>query len=122
MHRVEKLADRSDGFKPQGAPVYHSLIPLAEIIAETLKLGINTKAVETEYLKLLSTLGNELRILMESSLSDIEKAGSANLSEAISKMRSGKVHISPGFDGEYGKTKIFEDIERKEITGQGILF
>jgi uncharacterized protein (TIGR00375 family) len=122
MHRVEKLADRSDGFKPQGAPVYHSLIPLAEIIAETLKLGINTKAVETEYLKLLSTLGNELRILMESSLSDIEKAGSANLSEAISKMRSGKVHISPGFDGEYGKTKILEDIERKEITGQGILF
>lgn len=122
MHRVEKLADRADGFKPEGAPLYHSLIPLAEIISETLKIGINTKAVEKEYFKLLSTLGNEFRILIESPLSDIEKSGSATLSEAISRMRSGKVHISPGFDGEYGKIKIFEDVERKEITGQGTLF
>jgi PHP family Zn ribbon phosphoesterase len=122
MHRVEKLADRADGFKPKDAPLYHSLIPLAEIIAETLKVGVNTKSVETEYLKLLQSLGNEFKILMESSLFDIEKTGSAALSEAISKMRSGKVHISPGFDGEYGKIKIFEDVERKEITGQGMLF
>ncbi|MFH0932692.1 MAG: endonuclease Q family protein [Nitrospirota bacterium] len=122
MHRVEKLADRADGFKPKDAPLYHSLIPLSEIIAENLKVGINTKAVEKEYLKLLSTLGNESRILMESPLSDIEKAGSPALSEAISKMRTGKVHISPGFDGEYGKIKILEDVKRKEITGQGMLF
>jgi len=122
MHRVEKLADRIDGFKLEGAPKYYSLIPLPEIIANTLKVGVNTKTVETEYLKLLSSLGNEFRILMESSLSDIEKAGSSSLSEAISRMRSGKVHISPGFDGEYGKIKIFEDVERKEITEQGTLF
>jgi uncharacterized protein (TIGR00375 family) len=122
MHRVEKLADRADGFKPEGAPQYYSLIPLTEIIAETLKVGTNTKTVETEYLKLLSTLGNEFKILMESSLSDIERAGSTSLSEAISRMRSGRVNISPGFDGEYGKIKIFEEVERKEITGQGMLF
>jgi uncharacterized protein (TIGR00375 family) len=122
MHRVEKLADRTDDFKLEGAPKYYSLIPLPEIIAETLKVGVNTKTVETEYLKLLTSLGNEFKILMESSLSDIEKAGSSSLSEAISRMRSGKVHISPGFDGEYGKIKIFQDVERKEITGQGTLF
>jgi uncharacterized protein (TIGR00375 family) len=122
MHRVEKLADRADGFKLEGAPHYYSLIPLPEIIAAALKVGVNTKSVETEYLKLLNNIGNEFRILMESSLSDIEKAGSSSLSEAISRMRSGKVHISPGFDGEYGKIKIFQDLERKEITGQGMLF
>jgi PHP family Zn ribbon phosphoesterase len=122
MHRVEKLADRADGFKLKGAPQYYSLIPLPEIIAEALKVGVNTKSVEKEYLKLLSSIGNEFRILMESSLSDIEKAGSSSLSEAISRMRSGEVHISPGFDGEYGKIKIFQDVERKEITGQGMLF
>jgi uncharacterized protein (TIGR00375 family) len=122
MHRVEKLADRTDDFKLKGAPKYYSLIPLPEIIAETLKVGVNTKKVETEYLKLLTSIGNEFKILMESSLSDIEKAGSSSLSEAISRMRSGKVHISPGFDGEYGKIKIFEDVERKEITEQGMLF
>lgn len=122
MHRVEKLADRPLGFKPKNAPIYHSLIPLSEIIAETLKVGTNTKTVESQYLKLLRSLGNEFKILMESPLSDIEKAGSSSLSEAISKMRSGKVHISPGFDGEYGKIKILEEAERKEIKGQRTLF
>ncbi|OGW56125.1 MAG: DNA helicase UvrD [Nitrospirae bacterium RBG_13_43_8] len=122
MHRVEKLADRPPGFKLKNAPIYHSLIPLSEIIAETLKVGTNTKTVESQYLKLLRSLGNELKILMESPLSDIEKAGSSSLSEAISKMRSGKVHISPGFDGEYGKIKILEEVERKEIKGQRTLF
>jgi len=122
MHRVEKLADRPNGFKPKDAPVYHSLIPLSEIIAETLKVGPNTKAVGSEHQKLLANLGNELRILMESPLADIEKAGSPSISEAISKMREGKVHIAPGFDGEYGKIKIFQEVEKKETKGRGTLF
>src|SRR4030043_509453 len=122
MHRVEKLADRPDGFKPQKAPIFHSLIPLTEIIAETFKVGTNTKTVESWYLKLLSSLGNEFRILMEYPLSDIEQASLPSLSEAISNMRAGKVHIAPGFDGEYGKIKISEKVERKEIKGQGTLF
>jgi PHP family Zn ribbon phosphoesterase len=37
-------------------------------------------------------------------------------------MRAGKVHIAPGFDGEYGKIKISEKVERKEIKGQRTLF
>ena len=122
LHRVEKLADRPDGFKPQKAPIFHSLIPLTEIIAETFKVGTNTKTVESWYLKLLSSLGNEFRILMESPLSDIEQASLPSLSEAISNMRAGKVHIAPGFDGEYGKIKISEKVERKEIKGQRTLF
>jgi uncharacterized protein (TIGR00375 family) len=122
MHRVEKLADRADGYKPEGAPLYYSLIPLSEIISETLKVGITSKVVDTEYFRLLKSLGNELRILIESSLSDIESAGSPMLSEAISRMRAGKVYIAPGFDGEYGKIKIFEDLERENVTRQARLF
>jgi uncharacterized protein (TIGR00375 family) len=123
MHRVEKLADRPYGFKPKNAPIYHSLIPLSEILAETLKVGAGTKTVESHYLKLLRNLGNEFKILMESPLADIEKTGPPSLSEAISKMRSGKVHISPGFDGEYGKIKIFEEAKKnKEIKGRKTLF
>jgi PHP family Zn ribbon phosphoesterase len=118
MHRVEKLADRADGFRPEGAPLYYSIIPLSEIIAETLKVGVNSKAVEAEYFKLLKSLGNEFRILMDASISDIESAGSPVLSEAISRMRSGNVYIEPGFDGRYGKIKIFEEVERREIKGQ----
>ncbi len=59
---------------------------------------------------------------MYSPISDIESAGSTILSEAISRVRAGKVNIAPGFDGEYGKIKIFEEVERKEIKGQEMLF
>ncbi|MBM4135583.1 MAG: DNA helicase UvrD [Nitrospira sp.] len=122
MHRVEKLADRENGFRIEGAPQYFSIIPLVEIIAETLKVGVTSKAVASEYFKLLRNLGNEFTILMDSPISDIASAGSTILSEAISRMRAGKVHIAPGFDGEYGKIKIFEEVERKEIKGQEMLF
>lgn len=122
MHRVEKLADRGNGFKAKGSPSFHSIIPLPEIISEVLKVGANSKAVDKEYQNLLQKLGNEFRILMDVPLGDIEKAGSPLIREAIARMRKGDVHIAPGFDGEYGKIKIFEAVERKEIKGQSMLF
>lgn len=122
MHRVEKLADRENGFRPSGAPPFYSLVPLPEIIAETLKVGVNSKAVNNEYLHIIEKLGNEFKILMDIPLNDIERASSPIIREAIARMRSGNVHISPGFDGEYGKIKIFEEVERKAIKGQGRLF
>jgi uncharacterized protein (TIGR00375 family) len=118
MHRVEKLADRANGFKPTDAPGYTSIVPLPEIIAETLKVGVNSKKVEALYFSLLSRLGNEFTILMDAPFDDIERAGTPLLREAISRVRGGKVHIAPGYDGEFGKIKIFEAVERKEIKGQ----
>jgi PHP family Zn ribbon phosphoesterase len=95
---------------------------LPEIIAEVLKVGPNSKAVDKEYQNLLQKLGSEFKILMDAPLGDIERAGSSLIREAISRMRKGDVHIAPGFDGEYGKIKIFEAVERKEIKGQSMLF
>ena len=118
MHRVEKLADREHGFKPAGAPSFTSIIPLPEIIAEGLKCGVNTKKVDAFYFSLLNKLGNEFKILMDAPLDDIERAGTPLLREAVSRMREGRVHIAPGYDGEFGKVKIFEEVERKEIKGQ----
>ena len=122
MHRVDKLADREEGFKPKGVPPFNSIIPLLEIIAEVLKVGVNSKKVMAEYLGLIGKLGSEFKILMDVPLDDIEKAGSPVLREAISMMRSGNVHIAPGYDGEFGKVKIFEKVEREAIKGQMMMF
>lgn len=122
MHRVNNLADRPTGFKPHNATPFYSLIPLPEILSEIMKVGVNSKAVGKEYLQLLERLGNELKILMDTPLEDIRREGSDLLSEAISRMRAGNVHIVPGYDGEYGKVKIFEEVKRKEIRGQTRLF
>jgi len=122
MHRVKKLADRPTGFRPLNATPFYSLIPLPEILSEIMKVGVNSKAVGKQYLQLLERLGNELRVLMDTPLEDIRREGSDLLSEAISRMRAGNVHIVPGYDGEYGKVKIFEEVKRKEISGQTRLF
>jgi len=107
MHRVEKLADREIGFRPEGAPDFHSIIPLPEIISEILKVGVTSKKVNNAYLNLLSEIGSEFNILMDTSIDDIEKAGSPILRQAVSMMREGKINIAPGYDGEFGKISIF---------------
>jgi uncharacterized protein (TIGR00375 family) len=122
MHRVEKLADREEGFRPPDDPTYYSVIPLPELIAQTLKVGVNSKAVEREYMNLLTALGNEFGILLKLPVDEIGKVASAPLTEAIRKTRSGEVSIEPGFDGEYGKIRVFEKVGRKEPKGQKPLF
>ncbi len=117
LHRVEKLADREEG-KPTGAPPYFSIIPLPEIIAEGLDCGVNTKKVNALYFSLLEKLGSEFSILMDAPLDAIELAGAPFLREAIGRVRRGNVHISPGYDGEYGKVRIFEEAERKKFEAQ----
>jgi uncharacterized protein (TIGR00375 family) len=118
MHRVQKLADREIGVKPATAGGYTCLIPLPEILAEVTGVGAGSKRVTREYHRLLESLGSELTILREVSLDDIECAASRLTRVAIERMRTGKVHIAPGYDGEYGKIKIFEDSEVRAAEGQ----
>ena len=118
MHRVEKLADREEGFRLAGAPSFASIIPLPEIIAEGLECGVNTKKVNALYLPMLERLGNEFKILLDVPLDDIERAGTALIREAVSRMRAGNIHIAPGYDGEFGKVRIFENRERKKFSSR----
>ncbi|MBI5847975.1 MAG: DNA helicase UvrD [Nitrospirae bacterium] len=122
MHRVDKLADRDEGFRPKDAPPFHSIIPLVEIIGEALSVGPSSKKVAAMYFNLLSALGNEFTILLDTPLTEIENAGSAKIAEAIAKMRSGDISIAPGYDGEFGKIRIFEQFKKKEPKGQTSLF
>lgn len=122
MHRVEKLADRDEGIKPAGAPGFHSIIPLPEIIAEVLKVGVNSKAVEKAYFSLIEQLGSEFSILMDRPVDEISRAGQPLVAKGVLRMRRREVSIAPGFDGEYGKIKIFEKVEKSEVKGQRILF
>jgi PHP family Zn ribbon phosphoesterase len=71
---------------------------------------------------MLSKFGNELFILRECSLKDIEKKAGSFIAQGIERVRSGKVHIAAGYDGEFGTIKIFNDEERKTSKEQLTLF
>jgi uncharacterized protein (TIGR00375 family) len=116
MHRIEKLADRDEDFRAEGSPPFFSIIPLQEVIAETLNVGAASKKVGEAYMRLLERLGSEFSILMDIPAGEIERAGSSMIAEAIGRVRSGKVNIAPGYDGEYGRIKIFDKIGRKRAN------
>jgi DNA helicase-2/ATP-dependent DNA helicase PcrA len=108
MHRVEELADRPTGVRPQKARDFYSLIPLVEILSEVLSKGATSKSVLQLYNKLLSECGPELFILREIPLEDLSHRGLTRLSEALRRMRAGEVIRQAGFDGEYGSIMLFE--------------
>jgi len=122
LYRVEELADRPEGLKPSKTHPYYNHIPLAEILSEILNLGPKSKKVQRNYMAALESLGPELEILHNLSVNNIEKARIPLLGEAINRMRKQKVIIFPGYDGEYGKVRVFKQDEKQKLLGQKQLF
>jgi uncharacterized protein (TIGR00375 family) len=122
LNRVRQLADRAEGERPARAIPFKNFIPLNEIVGEALGLGVSSKKVKDEYMKLVKTFGSEFAVLVDASDSSIKGITPPEIAEGILRVRAGRVSIDPGFDGEYGKIKIFEDRERQEAAKQTALF
>ncbi len=122
LNRVDSLADRPEGFKPNNAIPFKSLIPLDEIIAESQGVQSKTKRVEKEYNNLIEKLGSEFKILLDVSQKELERITLPEIAEGIIKVRERKVHIEPGFDGVFGKIKIFSEGKQKNLSQQETLF
>ncbi len=118
LHRVEALADRKDGFVPPEAKHFESLVPLQEVIASSIGSTVASKRVKEKYDNLIQSLGPEFFVLREAPLSDIESAAGPYIAEGIRRLRSGKLEIEPGYDGEYGKIKIMSKSEIDMLSGQ----
>ena len=122
LNRVEQLADRPEGFVPENAIPFKSLIPLREIIADAIGQEPETIKVKKEYENLIENFENEFKVLLEVKREDLERVTLPEIAEGIIRVRKGKVFIEPGFDGVYGKIRIFQKGEQKEFSKQGTLF
>jgi uncharacterized protein (TIGR00375 family) len=104
LHRVEELADRPEGFIPKGAIPFKRLLPLTEIISTALGIEqLYSKKIWEIYDKLVGAFGSEFDVLLSADNVAMEKVTSPQIAELILSVREGKIQISPGYDGVYGK-------------------
>lgn len=108
MHRVEALADRPEGFMPEGAPAFTRMVPLDDIISQALDVGVGTKTTAQAYLKLVNHCGTEFNALLEAPAEVLRQAAPDSIVEAILAVRLGQVVVEPGYDGEYGIVRLAE--------------
>ncbi len=111
LHRVEALSDREEGYVPEGAVPYRSLIPLEEIVAEARGAQPGTAGVREEYLKLCDALGGEFGVLLDAPAEEVAKHSSARTADGLRRVREGRVHIAPGYDGLFGEISLFREVE-----------
>lgn len=108
--RVDELADRQLGFRPERAIDYVHLLPLQEIIATVLGTGNPAASMVWRiFNSLITKFGNEYTVLLDASKKDLESIVDTKIAEAIIKVRRDEVKIIPGYDGVYGKLIIKEN-------------
>lgn len=122
MHRVHDLADREESTPPATAGAFRSLVPLPEILSEIQGVGPKTKTVARSYERLVSELGPELTLLDQVPLDDVRRASSSLLADALDRLRRGDVRREAGYDGEYGRIRLFGAEELKDRTRGNALF
>ncbi len=113
LNRVRELSDREYGYIPDGAQKFYRLVGLDDIIADAFGVvGKKTKRVMKEYQRIITQGESELSVLLEGSYVELEKITDARIVEGIRRNREGDLYIEPGFDGQYGKVKVFSEQDR----------
>lgn len=127
LQRVEDLATRSEKelelYKDNGVlksktfpnkAGFRMLVQLEEIISEVMGVSTTSLKVKNEYLRLVTTIDPELKILTKTPIDLISMTAGERLAEGVKRVREGKLTIEPGFDNTYGKVKIWSE-EKEEL-------
>ena len=118
-YRVDQLADRKSNYRPKKHKKVEYIIPLVELLAEIHGVkSPSSKKVQSDYLNVYSTFGNEFDILRHVAPKDIAAKGFKDLAHALTKMRQEDVFLDPGYDGVFGTISIFGKNISQSKTGQ----
>jgi DNA helicase-2/ATP-dependent DNA helicase PcrA len=111
QHRVDALADRTEGYRPDGAADFASFVQLPEILGEIAGVGPKSKSVTAQVTTMVERFGPELSILGDVPLDDLAAGAPSIVAEAIGRLRRGEVHREAGYDGVYGIIRLFDPVE-----------
>lgn len=118
-YRVEQLADRDISNVSNKIP-YKSIVPLKELIADSMNVGVSSKKVAELYRRLTDRVANEFTLMLDAPIGAIA-AEDAVVAESIRRVREGRVHVIPGFDGIFGTIRAFSDDDRPKRAAQSKL-
>ncbi len=119
LARVLELADRKLDVIPNDHVPFKSIVPLQEIIAEAHGVTSTAgKKVQAMYEQMIQNLGTEFDILLDIDVKTIEEGSTPAIAEAIRRVRAGELAITPGYDGVYGKVRIFDDTHPRPVAKQ----
>lgn len=107
LQRVDDLADRPEGYIPEGAVPFKRLLPLYEVISRST--GVNrlyAKSAIGLQDRLIARFGSEFNVLLDAREGDLAGVVPPKVAAAIVSNREGKVKVVPGYDGVYG-TPVF---------------
>ncbi len=128
MHRVDDLAGRTEDavklaeVKPSDPsiktplfgsavfpdrPPFMMMVPLMEIIAESIGSPVTSPKVQTPYSRLTDEVGSEFSVLLRAEIHDIARVAGEKIATGIDLVRKGKLTIDPGYDGVFGVVKIW---------------
>lgn len=116
LRRVEALASRPHGEEPENIVPYTSIIPLEEIIASAVGVGVKSKKVQETYESLLYSCKTEIAVLLNESIDTIHKIAGERVAEGVRRMRENDVVIDAGYDGEFGVVRVFPSEHQKETA------
>jgi uncharacterized protein (TIGR00375 family) len=131
MHRVEQLASLNEKQKskiddkgvkwiydPRDIhPPFVKLVPLLEIVAESMSMTVSAQRVKDKFDQLCLFFGSEINVLLNASIDELEKQAGVKIAEGVKKVRKGDIVINPGFDGQYGVVKIWNNDNEESILG-----
>lgn len=107
LNRVIRLADQDEERAKRIPRVpFHSIIPLQELIAHQVGVGVQSKKVKEQYKKVINRCGAEFDILLHTPIEEIAQRAGDDIALVIARVRTRDVHITPGYDGEYGRITV----------------
>lgn len=101
LHRVDEIADRAAD-APLPVQPHRSIVPLAEVIAFTMGVGVQSKKVHAMYDRIIAEGRTEFGVLLDLDADALAECAPPDVAEAILATRRGDVEVTPGYDGAYG--------------------